>query len=173
MGRPPMAVPAAAVRRVRAMSGPAAAGRPRFAVSAVVLGAPDARLLARFYERLLGWPIAVDQGGWVMIRNPGGGPGLSFQTEANHVAPVWPPRSGEQQMMMHLDIGVEDLGAGVAWALRAGAELAEHQPQDDVRVMVDPAGHPFCLFERRIGDERTAGSGPVTRRRRDPRSASP
>jgi hypothetical protein len=21
-----------------------------------------------------------------------------------------------------------------------------HQPQDDVRVMLDPAGHPFCLY---------------------------
>ena len=32
------------------------------------------------------------------------------------------------------------------WAIRAGAVLAEFQPQLDVRVMVDPAGHPFCLF---------------------------
>ena len=27
-----------------------------------------------------------------------------------------------------------------------GATLAEFQPQDDVRVCLDPAGHPFCLF---------------------------
>jgi hypothetical protein len=49
-------------------------------------------------------------------------------------------------MMIHLDIGVADLAAGVAWALQAGATLAEHQPQPDVRVLLDPAGHPFCLF---------------------------
>jgi hypothetical protein len=24
--------------------------------------------------------------------------------------------------------------------------VADHQPQDDVRVMLDPAGHPFCLY---------------------------
>jgi hypothetical protein len=24
--------------------------------------------------------------------------------------------------------------------------LADFQPQDDVRVCLDPAGHPFCLF---------------------------
>jgi len=24
--------------------------------------------------------------------------------------------------------------------------LAEFQPQDDVRVLFDPSGHPFCLF---------------------------
>jgi hypothetical protein len=27
-----------------------------------------------------------------------------------------------------------------------GAELACHQPQDDVRVLLDPVGHPFCLY---------------------------
>jgi hypothetical protein len=24
--------------------------------------------------------------------------------------------------------------------------LADFQPQDDVRVLFDPDGHPFCLF---------------------------
>ena len=47
---------------------------------------------------------------------------------------------------MHLEIEVEDLAAAVADAVAAGATLAEHQPQDDVRVCLDPAGHPFCLF---------------------------
>ncbi|WP_169501813.1 VOC family protein [Kribbella catacumbae] len=28
----------------------------------------------------------------------------------------------------------------------AGAELAAYQPQDNVRVMLDPDGHPFCLY---------------------------
>ncbi|WP_425460985.1 hypothetical protein [Leekyejoonella antrihumi] len=27
-----------------------------------------------------------------------------------------------------------------------GSALHEHQPQDDVRVLVDPDGHPFCLY---------------------------
>jgi len=49
-------------------------------------------------------------------------------------------------MMMHLDIAVDDIEAGVAWALQAGATLAGYQPQEHVRVLLDPAGHPFCLF---------------------------
>jgi len=49
-------------------------------------------------------------------------------------------------MMQHLDIGVGDLDAGVRWAQAQGARLAEHQPQEHVRVMLDPEGHPFCLF---------------------------
>ncbi|MGB7237372.1 MAG: VOC family protein [Rhodococcus sp. (in: high G+C Gram-positive bacteria)] len=32
------------------------------------------------------------------------------------------------------------------WATEQGATLADHQPQVGVRVMIDPDGHPFCLF---------------------------
>ncbi|WP_199539005.1 hypothetical protein [Desertihabitans brevis] len=27
-----------------------------------------------------------------------------------------------------------------------GAVLAGHRPQEDVRVRLDPDGHPFCVF---------------------------
>lgn len=59
---------------------------------------------------------------------------------------MWPEQPGEQAKMVHLDIKVNDLDAAVAYALAAGARLAKHQPQRDVRVLLDPAGHPFCLF---------------------------
>jgi hypothetical protein len=49
-------------------------------------------------------------------------------------------------MMMHLDLEVDDLEGAVADALALGAALAVDQPQDDVRVLLDPAGHPFCLY---------------------------
>jgi hypothetical protein len=49
-------------------------------------------------------------------------------------------------MMVHLDIKVDDMEAAGAHALASGATLADYQPQDDVRVYLDPAGHPFCLF---------------------------
>jgi hypothetical protein len=48
--------------------------------------------------------------------------------------------------MLHLDIHVDELDEGGAHALAVGAILADFQPQDDVRVYFDPAGHPFCLF---------------------------
>jgi catechol 2,3-dioxygenase-like lactoylglutathione lyase family enzyme len=115
-------------------------------ISATVLGAHDPRALGAFYARLLGWNVVTNDPGWVMVRPPAGGTGLSFQEEAAYVRPVWPPKAGEQQMMMHLDVGVDDLEAGVKWAVDAGATLADSQPQEHVRVMLDPAGHPFCLF---------------------------
>jgi hypothetical protein len=49
-------------------------------------------------------------------------------------------------MMAHLDIGVADLATGVEWAVSCGAREADRQPQPGVRVMLDPEGHPFCLF---------------------------
>ena len=39
-----------------------------------------------------------------------------------------------------------DLAAAVEQAVGCGAELADFQPQDDVRVCLDPAGHPFCRW---------------------------
>ena len=34
----------------------------------------------------------------------------------------------------------------IDWCLDHGATLPEHQPQPNVRVLLAPAGHPFCLF---------------------------
>ena len=119
---------------------------PGMRLTATVLGAPDPRALAGFYQRLLGWPLGSDEPGWVTLRAPDGGAGLSFQTEEAHVRPTWPAGPGDQQMQMHLDIEVDDLEAAGAEAVAAGAVLAEYQPQEDVRVYLDPAGHPFCLW---------------------------
>ncbi len=120
---------------------------PRMQVSATVLGAPDPPALGAFYARLLGWTVVQTSPEWVMVRSPSGGTGLSFQLEEGYVAPVWPTAPGAQQMMLHLDIAVENLEeAAVAWAVEAGATLADVQPQEHVRVLLDPAGHPFCLF---------------------------
>jgi hypothetical protein len=47
--------------------------------------------------------------------------------------------------MVHFDFQVGDLDDAVAEALELGATLAPHQPQEHVRVLFDPAGHPFCL----------------------------
>ena len=113
----------------------------------VVLDAPDARELAHFYQRLLGWELFGDAPNFVALApSEDAGYNLAFQTEADYVRPVWPARPGEPQMSMHLDIEVDELEEAVAHALEAGAELASYQPHESVRVMLDPAGHPFCLY---------------------------
>ena len=49
-------------------------------------------------------------------------------------------------MQLHIEVEVSDLAAAVEHAVELGATEAELQPQDDVRVLLDPAGHPFCLY---------------------------
>jgi catechol 2,3-dioxygenase-like lactoylglutathione lyase family enzyme len=113
----------------------------------VVLDAPNARELGHFYQRLLGWQLFADREDWVVLApSEGAGYNLSVQTEPNYVRPVWPSRPGQPLMMLHLDLEVDDLDHAVEHAVAAGAELAAQQPQETVRVMLDPAGHPFCLY---------------------------
>jgi catechol 2,3-dioxygenase-like lactoylglutathione lyase family enzyme len=132
--------------------------RQPLAVAAVTIGAADPRNLAAFYARLLGWSVTASdparpgmppEDGWAQIRPPvdQSGPTLNFEYEAKFSRPVWPAADSSQNATQHLDIAVADLDEAVRWALDAGASLADFQPQEDVRVMLDPDGHPFCLFE--------------------------
>ena len=112
----------------------------------VVLDAPDVGALAHFYADLLGWEIAKEDAEGAAMAPDDGVAYLAIQASPDYVRPTWPPTEGSQQMMMHLDFEVSDLDLAVAHALELGAELAEHQPQDEVRVLLDTAGHPFCLY---------------------------
>jgi catechol 2,3-dioxygenase-like lactoylglutathione lyase family enzyme len=131
--------------------------RPSLRVTSVTIGTDRPPDLAHFYADLLGWPVTAEdppdpddpvRGGWAQIRPPEGetGPTLNFEYELHFSRPVWPSVAGEQTASQHLDIWVEDLDASVEWAVGRGATLADFQPQDDVRVLFDLSGHPFCLF---------------------------
>ena len=125
--------------------------RPRMRFRGPVLDAADGLALAEFYEKFLGWTITERAGtpeyGWAKLEAPDRLLKMEFQgDQKSYVRPVWPTAPDEQQMMTHLDFVVEDLDAAVAWALECGATVAEHQIRPTVRVMLDPEGHPFCLF---------------------------
>ena len=123
-----------------------------------VLDCADAIELAEFWSALLGWPIVDSATGggpaqpgpsWAQIQSPDGMSKVEFQGLWDYQPPVWPNAPGQQQMMMHLDVVASDPSA-VAWCLAHGAVEADHQPSPHVKVLLDPAGHPFCL-----------GGGPV------------
>jgi hypothetical protein len=129
--------------------------RPDIAVRTVCLDCDDAHAMAGFYGALLGWEPTVTEPDWVLMRNPDGGIGLSFQAEPSYRSPTWPEAGGLQQKMIHLDVRVtpssgqapeEALAAALDAAVAAGGRPADHQPRDDLRVVLDPAGHPLCLF---------------------------
>ena len=110
------------------------------------ISSPDPPALARFYGHLLGWEIGEEEPGWVTLLNPDGGVKLAFHIEDVYTPPVWPSQPGEQIIMEHLDIRVDDLEAACAHAKACGARLADYQPQETVRVHLDPDGHIFCLY---------------------------
>ena len=70
---------------------------------------------------------------------------IEVQWASQNHAPTWPSRGGvnDDDAIGHRGA---DLDPDVLWAVEQGARLADHEPQDDVRVMIDPDGHPFCLF---------------------------
>jgi catechol 2,3-dioxygenase-like lactoylglutathione lyase family enzyme len=116
----------------------------------VCLDCADAEELATFYRRLLGLEEAARDGSdWILMRHPDGGATLSFQAEPWYEPPVWPEVPGTQTKMLHLEVLVDDVESAVEYAVSCGASVAGHQPQDRdpsaLRVMLDPAGHPFCL----------------------------
>jgi len=108
----------------------------------VVLDCPDPQTLAEFYGALLDWEIEQTEDDWWSIRAEHGD-SLAFQKVADHRPPAWPGQDVPQQL--HLDVTVDDLDTAEAAALELGATRHEHQPGTTFRVLLDPAGHPFCL----------------------------
>ena len=128
-------------------------------ITGPVLDAPNVAELTHFYEQLLGWNVEDRAGprpghppgdGWSRLRPADGSTKIEIQFEEHYVRPTWPAAPGAQGMQIHLDVWVEDVPAGVAWAIECGATEAVHQPgnrdRNRLRVMLDPAGHPFCLW---------------------------
>ena len=81
---------------------------------------------------------------WAGIRTPEGIL-LVFQTVDEYVAPKWPWEKGKQQQMVHIDYLVDDLKRAEEYAFECGAVKADTQYYDTSTVMLDLAGHPFCL----------------------------
>ena len=136
---------------------------PSLTVRTVNLDCDDAHEMARFYGGLLGWEPTAVEPDWVLMRDPQGGTGLSFQQTEGYERPIWPEEPDRQQKMIHLDVKVTPADAegpatdpeavgqaalerAVELARSHGGTLAEPQSRSDLRVVLDPAGHPLCLF---------------------------
>lgn len=116
-------------------------------LGAIVLDSGDAETLASFYAQLLSWEKIVYDAEWIIVKSKQNeGTPLVFQEIDGYTPPVWPATPGRQQQQQHLDFYVDDVAAGVQHALACGATLAGTQLEDGWRVLLDPAGHPFCIL---------------------------
>lgn len=116
---------------------------------ALNLDCTDPNALARFYAELLKWDIVYSDEEYACVAAPGtqqgASTGISFQRNPMYKPPVWPEEEAAQQQMAHIDFAVNDLDATVKHAISCGAKFAAEQFSDGWMVMLDPAGHPFCL----------------------------
>lgn len=118
---------------------------------AFTLDCKDPYELAKFYAELLKWVIPFHDEEWACVAPPGTAqgayPGVLFQRNPEYIPPVWPEKPDAQQQMAHMDFAVNNLEEAVQHAILCGATAAAEQFSDDWRVMLDPAGHPFCLCQ--------------------------
>ena len=104
----------------------------------------DTDELASFYAHVLGLQEVFATPDRGVIALAGAGPMLTVMRVASFVPPSWP--EGPQRQQLHLDIAVDALESASASALALGATRAEHQASPERwLVLLDPAGHPFCL----------------------------
>ena len=113
-------------------------------IAMVTLDCAEVAPSAEFWSALLGWEVAASSDDYAMLTSPGGGPALGLGRVDDHQPPSWPDTGRKQ---FHLDLAVDDLDAMAARAVELGATLADPQPGETWRVLIDPAGHPFCLTD--------------------------
>ena len=111
-------------------------------MGSIALDCADPAALSAFWAALLGGEVAFSSDDFVAVKLEG--MWLATTRVPDYRAQSWP--DGESPKQMHLDVAVDDLDEAEAAALRLGARRADQQPAPDRwRVLLDPAGHPFCL----------------------------
>lgn len=111
-------------------------------LGSVSLDCDDPTGLATFWAEFLGGEIAFTSDDFVAVKTAR--MWISAVRVAHYLAPTWPESDRPKQI--HLDLAVDDLDLAQEEAVRLGARVAVEQPSPERwRVLLDPAGHPFCL----------------------------
>lgn len=119
---------------------------PLEAIAGIVIDCADGRALSEFYEQATGGVVvrSAADGDFINV----GGVLLLIRELPDYAAPTWP--ASEVPTQFHLDFYVADLVEAEARLQSLGATTPEHQVHRDevLVVMLDPAGHPFCIATR-------------------------
>jgi catechol 2,3-dioxygenase-like lactoylglutathione lyase family enzyme len=112
----------------------------------VALDCPAPRMLAAFYQGVLGGEVKNENDDWYDLHVPGGAR-IAFQRAPGHRPPEW-PRADQNSQQEHLDFDVLDIERAQEQVLALGAtplDIDDKGGERGFRVYADPAGHPFCL----------------------------
>lgn len=113
------------------------------ALAMTTVDCADAQKMASFYSALLGWEITASGDGYAMLQGPG--QRLGFGEIPDYRSPSWPDEGTKQ---FHLDLSAEDVLSMADRAVELGATQPSDQPGDGRWVvLLDPAGHPFCITD--------------------------
>jgi hypothetical protein len=110
---------------------------------ALSLDCDDPRPLSRFWADLLGGNVVVTSDDHAVVEVDRTLLLVAMRVK-HYVAPTWP--QGTVPKQMHIDVEVDDVVEAERRAVSLGATRPESQLAPDIfRVLLDPAGHPFCL----------------------------
>ena len=124
------------VRDTRAMNNDV----PIAELKMLTLDAPAAGPLAEFWSAVLGWPVVHSEEAYAMLAGPTHALGIG--TIGDYEPPAWPDAGRKQ---FHLDLAAPDVEAAAARCVELGATRPKDQPGESWVVLLDPAGHPFCI----------------------------
>lgn len=118
--------------------------QPATAIAALTVDCSDAKAMVRFYEEAFGGSADPDFPNLDCIRVDG--LLILFRELDGWTRPTWPGSN----IQMHLEIYVDDLHQAEVRLVELGASrpVAQDSANPELVVLTDPAGHPFCIFER-------------------------
>ncbi|MGA4507451.1 VOC family protein [Propionibacteriaceae bacterium G1746] len=111
-------------------------------IAMLTLDAPAVEPLASFWSAALGWPIAFQDENYAMLTGPTHALGIGVTPD--YTAPSWPDDGHKQ---FHLDLTADDVEQAAARLVELGASRPDEQPGETWVVLLDPAGHPFCVTD--------------------------
>jgi hypothetical protein len=120
---------------------------PVMQVAGVTIDCDDPVATASFYAQALVGIMSHEDETGAQVRLADGQL-LLFRHVVGYRRPTWP--SQELPIQLHFEYYVDDVRNAEAQLERLGATTADFQDKHDADliVMLDPAGHPFCIIKR-------------------------
>ena len=105
----------------------------------IAIDCAQAATLAAFYGAILKTEVKNEA-----VRLNDGSVEIWFQQVNDYQPPTWPTQERGQQV--HVDLAVPNVEEAIAVAQAHGGKVAEQREGYHHPIIVDPDGHPICLF---------------------------